>query len=135
MDVISGLFSSFNKHPSLTVKNLRLQLVKMDHVILVYLSLTGKTVRLWTLTFVSWFNHSRVFNKFKPLNIWIKMIFIAQAFIPSKVVIYQSIHSSDLIWRAFWRTYSNFPAFWISLKFGFFRSRLQHFWSVFLFSL
>ena len=24
-----------------------------------------------------------------------------------------------LIWRAFWRTFSNFPAFWTSLKFGF----------------
>ena len=41
------------------------------------------------------------------------------AFTPFKVVIYQSIHSSYLIWRAFWRTFSNFPAFKTSSKFGF----------------
>ena len=57
-------------------KNPRLQLVKIDHVISVYLSLTGKTVRLWTLTFVSWFNHGQdSINS----NLWIyksKVIFI-----------------------------------------------------------
>ena len=38
--------TQFNKQPSLTVKNPHLQLVKIDHVISVYLSLTGKTVQL-----------------------------------------------------------------------------------------
>ena len=36
------------------LKNSRLQLVKINHVISNYLSLTDKIVRLWTLTFVSW---------------------------------------------------------------------------------
>ena len=40
------------------------------------------------------------------------------AFTPAKVLIYQSIHSSNLTWRAFWHTSRNFPAFWTSLKFG-----------------
>ena len=70
--------------PSFTVKNPRLQLVKTDHVISVYQSLTGKTVRLWTLIFVSSFNHGRVFNKFKPLNIWIKITFI-ELLLPRKL--------------------------------------------------
>ena len=43
-------------------------MVKIDHVILVYQLLTCKIVQLWTLIFVSWFNHGRVFVKFKPLN-------------------------------------------------------------------
>ena len=43
------------------------------------------------VTFVSWFNHGRVFKKFKPLNIRIKMIF-TELFVPANVVIYQSIH-------------------------------------------
>ena len=42
-----------------------------------------------------------------------------RAFTPAKVVIYHSMNSSYLIWRAFWRTSSNFPAFQTSLKFGF----------------
>ena len=64
--------------PSFTVKDPRLQLVKFNHVILVYLSLNSKTVRLWKLIFISWLNHCWVFNKFKLLNniIWIKIIFI-----------------------------------------------------------
>ena len=39
--------------------------------------------------------NGQIFDKFKPLNIWIKMIF--WTFTPAKIVIYQSIHSSDLV--------------------------------------
>ena len=42
--------SHFNKQLLFTLSNPRLQLVKINHVISVYLSLTGKTVRLLTLT-------------------------------------------------------------------------------------
>ena len=79
IDVHGSTFSnlnSINKQLSFIVKIPRLQLFKIDHVISVYLSLVGKIVRLLKLTFVSWFNHGRVFNNFKPLNIWIKMTFI-----------------------------------------------------------
>ena len=67
--------TTFNMQSLFTVKNPHLQLAKIDHVILCYLSLTSKTMWLWTLTFVSWFNYGQVFNKFKSLNIQIKMIF------------------------------------------------------------
>ena len=67
----------FNKLPSFTVKEPCAQLVKIDRVISVYLSLTGKTVWLEIITFVSWFNHGRVFIKFKPLNIWIKWFLLS----------------------------------------------------------
>ena len=57
------------------------------------------------------------------------------AFTPAKFVLCQSIHARYLIWRAFWRTFSNFPAFFldkfeICVSCG---SKLRHFWSVFLF--
>ena len=61
----------FNEQLSFTVKIPRLLLVKINLVILVYLPLTGRTLRLWTLDFVSWYNHGQVFSEFKPLNIWI----------------------------------------------------------------
>ena len=77
VNVVFIVLNYINKRPSFTVKNPHLQLVRIDHVISVYLPLTGKTVRLWTLTFVSWFNHGRVFNKFKPLNIWIKWFLLS----------------------------------------------------------
>ena len=73
--VIKCYWDIISKQTLFTVKNPLLQLVKIYRMILVYLSLTGKTVLLWMLTFVSWFNHGRVFYKFKPLNIRIKMIF------------------------------------------------------------
>ena len=60
----------FDKPSLLTVKNPRLQLVKIDHVILGYLSLTGKTVRQKIITYV------RLFKKFKPLPISTNMVFI-----------------------------------------------------------
>ena len=39
-----------------------------------------------------------------------------KAFTPAKVVLYQSIQSSYLIWRAFWRTSSDFPAFCLKFE-------------------
>ena len=77
-----------NKQPSITVKNPCLQLVRIDHVISVYLSLISKTA-------------------FMNVNLcyW--------TFTPGKVVIYQSIHSSYLhvILQTFWCKLSNFLTF------------------------
>ena len=43
-----------------------------------------------------WLRNGRVFNKFKPLNIWIKSVVFIERFTPAKVLIYQSTHASDL---------------------------------------
>ena len=43
--LLQNIINVINKQPSFTIKNMRLQLVKIDQVISVYLSLTGKTVR------------------------------------------------------------------------------------------
>ena len=63
------------KQPSCIVKSLCLQLVKVYHMILVYLPLTGMIMQLLMLTFVFLFNHGRVFSKLKPLYIRIKITF------------------------------------------------------------
>ena len=57
-----------------------------------------------------------------------------RAFTPVKVVIYQGIHSTYLIWRVFGARPQTFPPFKQVWSLFFLWSTLQHFWSVFLFS-
>ena len=75
-----------------------MQLVKIDHVILLYLSLTSTALWLWIITFVSWckpwIKNGRFFNKFKPLKILIRWFLLVLT--PEKVVIYQTIKESNL---------------------------------------
>ena len=116
--------------PSFTVLNTRGQSFKIDHVMSM---LSQPRCNLFTLCFkpMAWKWPS--FNKFKPLNIWMKMIFCA-LFSLAKVAIFRSIHSAQVIWRSFWLR--KFPAFQLSLKFGllvYSRSTLQRLCSVFLF--
>lgn len=51
-----------SKQPSFTVKNARGRLIKIDHLILIYLSFTDTIMQLEFLTFVSQFNHNFIEN-------------------------------------------------------------------------
>mgnify|MGYP001800539130 CR=1 FL=1 len=86
--------SEFNKQPSFTVKNPRLQLVKIDHVISVYLSVTGTAVQKNVIYL--WLSLQQI-----QTTAYINQNDFHWAFTPANVVLYQSIQSSYLIWRAF----------------------------------
>ena len=60
-------------------------------------------------------------------------IYFYWAFTPAKVAIYQSIHSSYLIWQPFYTNPAIFLPFRQVWTLGFLWRSLQHFWSVFLF--
>ena len=95
------------------------------------MSLTDKTVRLWTLTFVSWFNHGRVFNKFKPLKIRIKMIF--NEFLLQRKLSFIRVYTEVIYFGGFSGAFpAIFPPFKQVWSLGFLWSSLRHFWSVFL---
>ena len=107
-------------------------MVKIDRVISVYLSLTSKTMRLWTLTFVSCFYHGWVFNKFTPLKISIQMIFtelllqrkLSFLRVDTQVILFGGLSG------ALPAIFSPFRQVW---SLGFSWSSLRDFWSVFLF--
>ena len=83
------------------------------------------------LCLISWFNHGQLFNKFKPLNIWIKIIFI-ELLLERKL---SFIRVLTLMWFGglFCARPAIFPPFRQVWSLGFLWSSLQHFWSVFLF--
>ena len=94
------------------------------------MSLTDKTVRLWTLTFVSWFNHGRVFNKFKPLKIRIKMIF--NEFLLQRKLSFIRVYTEVIYFGGFFGAFpAIFPPFKQVWSLGFLWSSLRYFWSVF----
>ena len=85
------------------------------------------------LCLISWFNHGQLFNKFKPLNIWIKIIFI-ELLLERKL---SFIRVLTLMWFGglFCARPAIFPPFRQVWSLGFLWSTLWHFWSVFLWFL
>ena len=84
---------------------------------------------IWlTFLFESRLENGWVVNKFKPLNIWIK---IYKIYFREVAIYHQSIHSSDLAGFLIHRA-ENFPAFLTSFKFGFF---VNHFATLLGFSV
>ena len=99
------MYNIFSKQPSFTVKNPRLLLLKINDVISVYLSVNGTPVQKNIIYL--WLSLQQIeTTPYINQNDFIE--FLLQL---AKVVLYQSIQSSYLIWQTFWRTSSNFPAF------------------------
>ena len=122
----------FNKQPSFTGKIPRLQLVKIDHVFSVYLSLTDETMRLWTLTLyldLTMAESSINSNHWIYESKWFLSSFYSSKSCHLLEYTLKSLNLAGVLIHV-QQFFLRFGQVW---SLGFLWSSFQHFWSVFLF--